>query len=54
MIKSMLNLNVSEPNVVSTVIVTKHDQPSMRPSAAQLLQNERVEFTHKVFETQKQ
>ncbi|KAI9455262.1 kinase-like domain-containing protein [Lactarius psammicola] len=28
--------------------------PSMRPSAAQLLQHERVEFAYKVFETQKQ
>ena len=26
----------------------------MRPSAAQLLQHERLEFAHKVFETQKQ
>ncbi|KAI0266970.1 kinase-like domain-containing protein [Gloeopeniophorella convolvens] len=28
--------------------------PSMRPSAAQLLQHERLEFAYKVFETQKQ
>ena len=51
----MLNLNVL--NFISLVSISlsniQYFQPAMRPSAAQLLQHERLEFIFNVAETEK-
>jgi NIMA (never in mitosis gene a)-related kinase 2 len=55
-IKSMLNLNVSWILLYGFqifCITLNAMQPAMRPSAAQLLQHERVEFIFNVAETEK-
>ena len=49
----MLNLNVSKHCSRMRRNLMTRRQPAMRPSAAQLLQHERIDLAFKVAETQK-